>query len=145
MKVILLTDVKGQGKKGDIITVKDGYGMFLIKDKKAVNATDGSINRLNKENAEKALEENLLIKEMKKVKEELERTKISFKVKTGEHDRVFGSVSTKQITNELKGKGFNIDKKQIRLDHELMSLGTHNVDIILHKQVVATVKIVLTK
>lgn len=145
MKVILLTDVKGQGKKGDIITVKDGYGMFLIKDKKAVNATDGSINRLNKENAERALEENLLIKEMKTLKGKLESTKISFKVKTGEHDRVFGSVSTKQITNELKNKGFNIDKKQIRLDHELMSLGTHNVDIILHKQVTATIKVVLNK
>jgi len=145
MKVILLTDVKGQGKKGDIINVKDGYGMFLIKDKKAVNATDGSINRLNKENAERALEENLLVKEMQSLKKELEKNRYKFKVKTGEQDRVFGSISTKQIALELKNQGFNIDKKQIRLNNDLASLGTHNVDIILHKQVTATIKVELVK
>lgn len=145
MKVILLENVKGQGKKGDIINVKDGYGMFLVKDKKAVNATDGSINRLNKENEAKAREEELLIKEMQSLKVKLESNKYSFKVKTGEHDRVFGSISTKQIASELKNKGFDIDKKQIHLDHELSALGTHNVDIILHKKVTATIKIDLIK
>lgn len=145
MKVILLKDVKGQGKTGDIINVKDGYGMFLIKDKKAINATDGSINRLNKENAERALEENLLIKDMQSLKKELEKNIYKFKVKTGEQDRVFGSVSTKQIALELKNKGYNIDKKQIHLNNDLTSLGIHNVDVTLHKQVIATIKVQLVK
>ena len=145
MKVILLTDVKKLGKKDAIIDVKDGYGNFLIKENKAVSATLGSINRLNKENSLKALEENLLIKEMQSLKTKMEKVKYEIKVKTGTGDRVFGSVSTKQIAGMLKEKGFSIDKKQIHLDHELTSLGTHNVDIVLHKQVTATIKINLVK
>ena len=71
--------------------------------------------------------------------------KISFKVKTGEQDRVFGSVSAKQITEEIKNKGYNIDKKQIKINNPLSTLGFHNVDIELHKKVIATVKIELKK
>ena len=104
MKVILLTDVKKLGKKDAIIDVKDGYGNFLIKENKAVSATLGSINRLNKENSLKALEENLLIKEMQSLKTKMEKVKYEIKVKTGTGDRVFGSVSTKQIAGMLKEK-----------------------------------------
>lgn len=145
MKVILLTDIKKLGKKDAIVDVKDGYANFLIKQNKAISATSGSINRLNKENSLKALEENLLVKDMQSLKTKLEKNKYEFKVKTGSQDRVFGSISTKQIANMLKEKGFNIDKKQIHLDHELTSLGIHNVDIILHKQVTATIKVNLVK
>ena len=71
--------------------------------------------------------------------------KISFKVKTGEQDRVFGSISAKQIVEELKTKGYNIDKKQVKINNVISSLGFHNVDIELHKKVVATIKIELKK
>ena len=146
MKVIFIKDVKGQGKKGDIKTVKDGYGMnFLIKNGYAVLATEGSVERLNKENGERALEENLLIKEMQDVKKQLEKKPLRFFVTTGKEDRVFGSISSKQIANELKKQGYDIDKKKIKIDGEIASLGFHNVDVELHKQVIAHVKVELIK
>lgn len=146
MKVIFLQDVKKQGKKGDIKEVSDGYGKnYLIKNGYAVLATQTGVKRLNAENEEKKLEENLNINNCKSIKEKLEKTKITFKVKTGSGDRVFGSISTKSIAEALKQKGFDIDKKKIKLDAPISSLGFHNVQIELHKEVVAQIKIELTK
>ena len=116
MKVIFLKDLRGQGKKGEIKEVKDGYGKnFLIKNGYAVLATETSLNRLNKENEENRLQEHLNIKECKEIKNKLEKLRLKFKVKTGSGDRVFGSVSTKLIVEKLKDNGFDIDicKKEI--------------------------------
>ena len=145
MKIILIKDVKKQGKSGDILEVKDGYGNFLINKGDAVLATSNSVNRLDRENKEKEENENKLIKECQILKNKLENLKISFKVKTGDNDRVFGSVSAKQIVEELKNKGYNIDKKLIKINNPISSLGFHNVDIELHKKVKATIKIELKK
>lgn len=145
MKIILIKDVKKQGKSGEILEVKDGYGMFLIKKGDAVLATSNSVNRLDRENKEKEVKENNLIKECEVIKKKLENLKISFKVKTGEQDRVFGSISAKQIVEELKNKGYNIDKKQVKINNTISALGFHNVDIELHKKVIATIKIELKK
>ena len=145
MKIILIKDVKKQGKSGDILEVKDGYGSFLINKGDAVLATSNSVNRLDRENKEKEVKENNLIKECEVLKKKLENLKISFKVKTGEQDRVFGSVSAKQIVEELKVKGYNVDKKQVKINSTISALGFHNVDIELHKKVVATIKIELKK
>ena len=145
MKIILIKDVKKQGKSGDILEVKDGYGSFLINKGDAVLATSNSVSRLDRENKEKEVKENNLIKECEVLKKKLENLKISFKVKTGEQDRVFGSVSAKQIVEELKNKGYNIDKKQVKINNTISALGFHNVDIELHKKVVATIKIELKK
>lgn len=146
MKVIFLKDLRGQGKKGEIKEVKDGYGKnFLIKNGYAVLVTETSLNRLNKENEENRLQEQLNIKECKEIKNKLEKLKLKFKVKTGAGDRVFGSVSTKLIVEKLKDSGFDIDKRKIKLDNPLTSLGFHNVDIELHKEVIATIRIELTK
>ena len=145
MKIILIKDVKKQGKSGDILEVKDGYGTFLINKGDAVLATSNSRDRLDRENKEKELKENNLIKDCEVLKKKLENLKISFKVKTGTQDRVFGSVSAKQIVEELKNKGYNIDKKQVKINSTIATLGFHNVDIELHKKVVATIKIELKK
>ncbi len=146
MKVIFLKDVKNQGKKGEIKEVKDGYGMnFLIKNGYAVQATSTGVNRLKKEQAEAELQENLRIKDCEMLKEKLEKIMVEIPVKTGDQDRVFGSVSSKQIVSELKHLGYDIDKKGIEIDSGLTSLGVHQVKIALHKKVIAIVKIKLVK
>ena len=145
MKIILLKDVKKQGKKGDILTVKDGFGIFLINNGEAILATEGSINRLDKENKAREKEELNNIKECEKIKSELEKICLTFKVKTGTQDKVFGSISPKQIVEELKSKGYSVDKKQIKMSEAISTLGFHNIELELHKKVIANIKIELIK
>lgn len=146
MKVIFLSDVRGQGKKGEIKEVKDGYGMnYLIKNNYAVQATNTSVNRLKKENAEKALEENLLIKDMEVLKKKLEKEKIVFKAKTGNQDQMFGTISVKQIKEKLSELGYSIKKQDIHLEFPLQTLGFHEVEINLHKKVIAKIKVEIKK
>ena len=144
MNIILTKDVKKQGKKGDILTVKDGYGKFLIQSGSAVLKTETSKNILDKENKEKELNEKKLIEECTKLKKELEKLTLVFKVKTGKDDRVFGSISSKQIIESLKEKGYNISKKQVNME-SINSLGFHNVEVVLHKKVSAEIKVKLEK
>lgn len=145
MKIILLEDVRKQGKKGDILEVKDGYGNFLIKNKQAVVANATGLNKLQRENDAKKAQEMEDIKNAEKLKGQLEKLEISFTVKTGAGDKVFGSVSPKQISDALKEKGFSIDKKQIKEKEALSTLGYHEVEVELHKKVSAVVKVHLTK
>ena len=146
MKVIFLKDLKNQGKKGEIKEVKDGYGKnFLIKNGYAVMATETGLKRLNEENAQKKQQELENIERCNQLKSQLEKLVLVFKVKTGEHDRVFGSVSTKMICEELKKQKFNIDKKTVKLDNPLATLGFHTVKIELHKEVIASLKVQLVK
>lgn len=141
----MLEDVKKQGKKDEIINVKDGYGMYLINNKKAVLETKGSSKVLKKQTDAAMARENDLISECEDIKKKLEKMVLSFKVKVGKNDRVFGQISTKQIASSLSEKGFDIDKKKIIIDVPINSLGVTNVKINLHKKVVATLKIELQK
>jgi large subunit ribosomal protein L9 len=146
LKVIFTSDVKGQGKNGEIKEVKDGYAInFLIKKGYAVPLTEISLKRLNDENHIKEEKEKEDIKNSEKIKEKLEKIKLAFKMKTGTKEKVFGSVSSKQIEEELKRLGYNIDKKKIMLDEHISSLGIYIVKIELHKKVIADLKIELIK
>ena len=142
MKVILTQDVKKLGKKDDIVNVSDGYALnYIIKNGLGVKYTEGSKTRLEKEIDVRNKNEEALIAECEKIKEQLEKQKIVFKVKTGKEGKMFGSISTKQIADELNKKGFNIDKKKIKSDITIDSLGVHNVEVELHKKVIVTLKI----
>ncbi len=146
MKVILLEDVRKVGKKDDIKEVSDGYATnYLIKNKLAVPYTKKSKEVLDSELNKRAEAEKARVAEFKKVKVALENKTFSFKVKTGTQDKVFGKISTKQIAEELKNNGFNIDKKCIKLDYDLDTLGISEVEIILHKEVKFKIKVNLTK
>ena len=145
MRIILLSDVKKQGKKGDILEVKDGYGKFLINNHQAVLYTQTSVGRLNEEIKEANDLDQKNRDEASKLKQKLAKEKISFKVKTGANDKVFGSISTKQIVEELKKIGYNIDKKQIVLDVPISSIGMFDITINLYKDIKGTIKIEVIK
>ena len=146
MKVILLKDVKGQGKKDDIINVSDGYATnYLFKNGLAVPETKKSKEVLDRSLLARHLEEESLVSGLEKIKDQLKNKQVVFQVKTGKDDKVFGVISTKQISEELKKMGFSIDKKCIKSDHVIDSLGTHEVQIELHKRVKFPLKVVLKK
>ncbi len=142
MKIILIDNVKGTGKKDEVKEVKDGYGSFLIKNKKAVLYSDRSKEILKTQIKEREDKEALLVKEMNEIKNKLEKDTLTFNVKTGDAGKVFGSISSKSISEELKKKGYSIDKKIINAEN-LNTLGTHIVKINLHKQVTAELNVVL--
>ena len=146
MKVILLQDVKKQGKKDDIINVSDGYANnYLIKNGLAVPVSKTCTTILNNELDARKKAEDKFIEECNQIKKKLENKEISFIVKTGSNDKVFGNISTKQISEKLKEMGYNIDKKQMSTTTTLDTLGTHNVKIKLHKKVEFDIKVVLKK
>ena len=146
LKVILLKDLKKQGKKDDIIEVSDGYARnYLIKNNLAVEVTKRSKEVLDRSIEKRQIEEENLINSLNEVKKKLEGKEISFKVKTGKEDKVFGVISSKQISDELKKMGFDIDKKLIKIDSSISSLGTHEVLITLHKKVSFKIKVILRK
>ena len=146
MKVIFIKDVKGKGRSSDIKEVKDGYAQnFLIRNGYAVAYTARSKEILDIENKNKAEALEKEIKECEKIKDELKDIVLTFKVKTGKQDQVFGSVSTKQISSELEKRGYKIDKKKIALDEPISSLGYHEININLHRKVKAKVTVELIK
>ena len=126
--------------------VKDGYAInFLIKKNLAVVANQENLANLKKEQTIRKENHDKAKKEAIEEKNKLEKLVLTFKVKTGEGDRVFGSVSQKQIKEELKNNGYNIDKSKIKVQDSLSSLGFHKIEIELYKEVSAVVKVHLIK
>lgn len=138
MKVILLKDVKKQGKKDQIIEVSDGYAQnYLIKNNLAVRYTEGSKKILDKQIDKRNADEQALIKQCENTKNQIEKKTLTFKVKTGKEGRVFGTISSKQIADELAKQEIIVNKKTIDIMHPIDTLGIHTININLHKKVVA--------
>lgn len=146
MQVIFVQDVRKQGKKGEIKTVADGYAKnFLIKNGYAIPVNEKNMNNLEHEKAREKKIDKEKREEATKEKQKMEKENIEFKVKTGKDDKVFGSVSPKQIKEELEKKGYKIDKKQIEIKNSITTLGYHDVKINLYSDIYATIKVHVVK
>ncbi len=146
MQVIFIKDLKKKAKKGDIKEVADGYAEnFLIKNGYAVKSNPKNLNQLKYEQQRDAKKQEQQKEEAIRQKEKLEKLTLEFKVKTGGCDKVFGSISIKQIKDALLKEGEKIEKSMIELDVPIASLGFHYIKINLHPKVVAKVKIHVVK
>lgn len=143
MKVILLSDVKNVGKKGEVKQVADGYGRnYLVKNGLAVEATKKSMEILTKQKADEAAREAEMKEEAIELKNKLEKMTISFKVKAGNDGRMFGSVSNAKIAETLaKDYQIQVDKRKFVDNGNITELGMHKVRVELFKGVVATLNI----
>jgi large subunit ribosomal protein L9 len=142
MKVIFMQDVKGKGKKGEVKNVSEGYARnYLLPNNLAKEATKGNMKNLEqkKKSQEKVAEEEH--QQALKLKDEIEKLTIDFTTKAGEGGRLFGSITSKQIAEELKKKNYKVDKRKIELSDPIRTLGFTNVPIKLHPDVTATVKV----
>lgn len=143
MDVILLEDVKNVGKKGEVVKVNDGYGRnVLIKQKKALEATGKNLNdlKLKKANDDKIAAENL--EAAKELGKKIEESEITVSIKVGEGGKTFGSISSKEIAEEVKKQlGFDVDKKKVLLKDAIKSVGNFDVNIKLHPQVTTTLTV----
>ncbi len=130
MKVILLKDVKGTGKQGEVIEVSDGYARnCLIKKGLAEEATAVKINSLNIKNKSIEFHKNEEIKALKEQASKLKGQKITLKIKCGENGKIFGSITAKEIADAVNELGFNVDKKKVLLKDPIKNLGLYTVEI----------------
>ncbi len=147
MKVILLEDVKGTGKKGQIVNASDGYANnFLFPKKLAVAATNDNLNsiKLQKKAEDKRKAEELAA--AKELAEKLTNKDIKISVKTGDNGKLFGSVTNKEIAAAIEQQtGLVIDKKKIVLNDQIKMVGTRHVNIKLHPEVTAEVKVIISE
>lgn len=146
MKVIFTKDLKGQGRKGDIKEVSDGYAKnFLISKGYAVIANEENKKNLEKTLAENKKEDELNKKKAHELKSKLEKEELVFKVKADDNGKVFGSVNAKQIEDKLKELGYSIDKNQIDNKKGIAKLGNTKVDVVLYKDIKASLNVRLEK
>lgn len=130
MKVILKADVKGTGKKGDILDVSDGFAKnFLLKKNLAEEATASSVNEINQKKQAQEFHKAEEIKSMQAMAASLKDKKVTLRIKTGENGRLFGSVTSAQIAQTLEEEGFSVDKKKIQLKEPIKNLGSYPVVI----------------
>ena len=144
MKVILLKDVKAQGKKGDVINVSDGYANnFLLKNNLAVPANQANLNLNNKQKAEEARIKAEQKAEAEQKAKIINNAKVEIVATIGAGGKIFGSVTSKEIEEELAKQNIIVDKKQIVLDSPIKAPGNYEVNLKLHSQVSAKLKVVV--
>lgn len=146
MKVILKQDIKGVGKKDQVINAADGYARnFLFPKNLAVPADTGNMNNLKAKNESVEYRKGEDLKEAKKIAEKMKKITVKIEVKAGENGRLFGAVTAKEIAEALKKDyGIEVDKKKVLLQESIKVAGATNVDIKLNEGVVASVQVMVT-
>ncbi|CZR99091.1 MULTISPECIES: 50S ribosomal protein L9 [unclassified Clostridioides] len=143
MKVILLKDVKGTGKKGEMKEVSDGYARnFLFPKKMAVQADNVAIKELNEKNKSKEIKAKKEYEEAVLLGKQMEEINIEIYSKAGEGGRLFGSITAKEIAEQLKKqKDIDVDKRKILLDEPIRTLGSTFVEIKIHQKVTTKIRV----
>ena len=146
MKVILIKDLRGKGKKGEVIDVAAGYGNFLLSNKTAIEATSENLASIEADRLKKEEEERKTLEEMKILKGMVEKLPVKVSVKIGENGKFFGKVNSKQISDQFKKQhNVTIDKRKIQVTKDINSLGSHKVDVKLHKNVTAQLEVLVVE
>ncbi len=145
MKVILQQDVKGLGRKGEVVNASDGHARnFLFPKKLAIPADKQNLNELSAKKASEAHKKELEKEEAIKIKAKLEKVTLHIKTKAGENGKIFGSITSKEISEGIeKEYKEKIDKKKILLKDQIKTLGEHTVDLKLFEGVIAKLKLII--
>ena len=145
MKVILLQDIKSIGKKGQVIDASDGYARnYLLPKKLAVLADASNLNALKTKQEANKYKKDMSMAAAKELQEKMKNFEIVFKLKAGENGKIFGSVTNKDIADELNKKYFvEVDKKKVIMEDAIKSLGTYNIEIKLFEGISGVLKVVV--
>jgi large subunit ribosomal protein L9 len=142
MKVILTDEIRGLGTRGDIVTVKDGYARnFLIPKKLAREATTGNLKSIEQEKKKWALLAAQEKDQAQKAADSVKGMKVTIQKRVGDTGQLFGSVTANEIADALVAKGVQVEKRRIELDHPIKSLGVHDVEVRLYRDVTAHIQV----
>ncbi|OPX30492.1 MAG: 50S ribosomal protein L9 [Candidatus Omnitrophica bacterium 4484_171] len=146
MKIIILKDIKKIGKQGDVADVKDGYARnYLIPNGFALVADKDNMQRLEKIRKTRMLMENKEHNEALRIKERLDNTSITLTVEAKEDDEIYGSINETHIVKALKEEGFELERKQIKLDAPIKKLGAYSLDIKLYTGIESKLRVWIVK
>ncbi|MFH0735787.1 MAG: 50S ribosomal protein L9 [bacterium] len=141
MKVILRKHFENLGEAGTVVDVKEGYALnYLIPRQIAYIASAGNIKALKEEKKQSSMKESKELAAANSLKAELEKTPITIRVKVGEEEKLFGSVTNQMISDAIKEKGFDIDKRKVEIVEPIKALGIYEINVKLHHSVIAVVK-----
>jgi large subunit ribosomal protein L9 len=142
MKVILTEEIRGLGTRGDVVTVKDGYARnFLLPKNLAREASAGNLKQIEHERRKWSLLAQQEKDAAQKAADKVKGVKITIEKRVGEHGHLFGSVTANEIADALLEKGIEVDKRRIELEQPIKNLGVHDVDVRLHRDVTAQIKV----
>jgi len=146
MKVILQTDVKGMGKRGEIVNASDGHARnYLFPRKLAIPADKQNLNEHNLKKASEAHKKELEKQDAIRIKEKIEKLELAIKTKAGENGKTFGSITSKEISENLEKEfGEKVDKKKIVIKDPIKNIGEYTVELKLFEGVTAKLKINVT-
>ncbi len=146
MRIILLESIENLGRKGEIVNVKDGYARnYLIPKGFAIKVTESNIKMIQEKQKKLEKEREKEIKTVEDLKNRIESLKLTFYKRAGEEDVLFGSVTSAEIEEKLKEEGIEIDKKKIVIKEPIKKLGEHEVEVKVHPEVRAKLKIEVLK
>jgi large subunit ribosomal protein L9 len=142
MKVILTEEIRGVGTRGDVVNVKDGYARnYLLPKNLAREATPGNLKSVEQERKKWALLAQQEKVTAEKAAASVQGIKVTVQKRVGENGQLFGSVTANEIADALEAKGIDVDKRRIELAHAIKSLGVHDVDVRLHREVTAHIQV----